>query len=267
MGYGVARSGCRQAVPPSASIECRGGCARGLHRPLRALGGFEDYLWEHGGYDVEGPRATAEREARSVRYEKQQAVIRAALSQAGPWPASTTERTQNVEVLDVDRYGGFAVVIAAIEDDALGVVGPMLNASVFRSDDDNGGWRSVGGGGSGSGSDPLVRRPQWRDATKALTKSGTGWSALDDQRGRKGVCHAEVLCSPSVNTVIVDRVDDRRVADVSRGSGWVGLVWPEGQEPTVTALDATGQKLRVIPAREFHYDRHHRHLFGRLLRG
>jgi hypothetical protein len=114
--------------------------------PLRAFGRFEGWLWDHGGYDVEGPEATAERERRAALYQAQEAVIRGSLDNPGPWPAFTTVRTQNVEVIDVDRYGGFAVVIAAVEDDVLGD-GLMLHATVFRKEKD--GWRSRGGGGKG----------------------------------------------------------------------------------------------------------------------
>ena len=220
--------------------------------PLRPIGRFEAWLWEHGGYDVEGPRATAERERRSAAYEALDAVIRPALDEAGRWPAATTVRRQNVEILDVDQYNGFAVVVSAVEED-VGGHGPMLRTSVFHRAES--GWRSQGAGGSGWGSDPLLNRQRWRTPAPTLSVSGTGWRALEAKRRATGVCHATVLCSPAVTTVIVNRPGDSRTADVSKGSGWIGMVWPEGSEPTVTALDADGIEVGAVAASQLQYKR------------
>jgi hypothetical protein len=225
------------------------------HTPLRAIGRFDEWLWDHGGYDVEGPEAIAQRERRDALYQAQHAVIRGSLDGPGPWPARTTVRTQNVEVVDVDRYGGFAVVIAAIEDHVLAGV-PMLEASVFHEEES--GWRSHGGGGGGSGVDPLLVRQRWKDPTRVLRMSGPGWGRLDEKRGPKGVCHATLLCSATVSSVVIDRPGDRRTVDVSEGSGWIGIVWPQGSEPGVKAFDAETRELARLEPSAFEPDRENR---------
>gem|GEM_PF-5135322 len=243
-------------VPPGGArerLDRMPGWVRAWSRfPLRPIGRFEAWLWEHGGYDVEGARATEEREGRSAAYEALEAVIRPALDHAGPWPAATTVRRQNVEILDVDQYKGFAVVLSAVAED-VGGHGPMLRTSLFRRIDT--GWRSQGGGGSGWGSDPLLNRQRWRPSAPNLSVSGTGRRAIGVKRRSTGVCHATVLCSPAVSTVIVDRPGDRRTADVSKGSGWIGMVWPEGFEPTVAALDEDGIEVGAVAASQLQYKR------------
>lgn len=88
---------------------------------IRALGRFEEWLWDHGGY-VEEPEATAERERRNALYQAQHAVIRAALDRPGPWLAPTTVRTQNVQVVDVDRYRSRPLAVAT----AMALIGRFL---------------------------------------------------------------------------------------------------------------------------------------------
>lgn len=216
--------------------------------PLRALGRFEDWLWVHGGYDVEGPKATAERERLVARDEALDRMLQAALDASGPWPAGTTVRTQDVEVIDVDRYDDLAVVTAAIADDSTGE-GPLLVERMFRWEE--GGWRSLGGWGSGSGSDPLLVRQEWRDPEHSLQLHSLGWSRRGGKRGRRVICHATVLCSPAVISVTVERPTRHRRADVTKGPGWIGIIWPQGFEPRVTALDAASHQIGVLGPEEF----------------
>lgn len=216
--------------------------------PLRALGRFEDRLWDHGGYDVEGPEATAERERMNARDEAFDSMLEAALYADGPWPAARTVRTQDVEVIDVDRYDDLAVVTAAIADDSTGD-GPLLVESVFRWE--KGRWRSLGGWGSGSGSDPLLERQKWGDPEHSLQIIGLGSNSPGGKERRRVVCHATVLCAPAVNSVTVERPTSHRRADVSEGPGWIGIIWPQGSEPRVTALDAASEQIGVLRPEEF----------------
>jgi hypothetical protein len=180
---------------------------------------------------------------RERAYEAEHAVMRQALDLAGPWPASTTSRTKNVEVLDVDRYEGFGVVLAAIERSVV-TNGPSLLASVFRWEN---AWQSVcGGGGGGSSEDPLMQRRWWTDMTNVILRCGGGRCHPGPGQRGQTVCFAEVFCSEVVASVVVDRPSDRRFLDVSKGPGWVAIVWPEGSEPRVTAFDTAGEQLDYL---------------------
>ena len=196
-------------IPPGGAVERLDRMAwwvRAWSRPLlRAVGLFEEWLWEHGGYDVEGPDATLERERLSARYKVQDALMKAALDHPGPWPVQSTVRTQNVEVLDVDRYKDLAVVTAAIAEDPNGD-GPVLNANIFRWEE--GGSRALGGGGSRSGPDPLLARQEWRENNQAIRVSSKGWHGPRERGGSTSTCDATLLCSPAVSSLTVERPSD-----------------------------------------------------------
>lgn len=189
---------------------------------------------------------THDDDRRERAHQAEQAVIRHALDLAGPWPALTTSRAQNVEVLDVDRYEGFGVVLSAIERSSLGH-GPTLHTDLFRRDN---GWQPMGGSGSGGGrrsDDPLVQRQQWKDPANVILRRGGGRCRPWRQgHGGPAVCHAKVLCSPAVASVVVDRPSDRRFLDVTKGPGWIAIVWPEGSEPRVTAFGGAGEELDYL---------------------
>lgn len=185
---------------------------------------------------------TDEDDRRDRGYEAEQAVIRQALDLAGPWPASTTSRAHNVEVLDVDRYQGFGIVLSAIERSALRN-GPALRADVFRRDTD---WKPLCGGGGGGSNDPFVQRRRWTDTTTVILRSGGGRCRPGPHGHGRTVCYAKVLCSPTVASVVVDRPSDRRFLDVTEGPGWIAIVWPEGSEPRVTAFGEAGEELDYL---------------------
>lgn len=54
--------------------------------PVAGVRPFEEWLWDHGGYDVEGPEATAERERRAALDHAQEKVIRGSLDSRGHGP-------------------------------------------------------------------------------------------------------------------------------------------------------------------------------------
>jgi hypothetical protein len=214
------------------------------------------WLWQHGGYDVEGPDATLERERLTAQYEAQDTVIKAALDRPGPWPMSSTVRTQNVEIVDVDRYDDLAVVTAAVAE-APGGHGPTLRASVFRWED--GTWKWLGGGGVGSRSDPLFARQESGDNDRGLRVASKGWHGPRQRGGFKPACDAMLWCSPAVSSVRVDRPSHRRVADVGTGPGWIGIVWPEGSEPSVSAFDAAAKQVAVLAPDDLRYNSRSQH--------
>jgi hypothetical protein len=179
------------------------------------------------------------------------AALQAAIDDDGPWPARTTVRTQDVEVVDVDRYDDLALVTAAIADGGSDD-GPLLVENVFRREE--GIWRGLGGWGSGSGSDPLLARREWREPEQSLRLSGLGRHSPGGKRRSRGVCHATLSCSLAVSSVIVERPGKRREADVSEGAGWIGVVWPDGSEPTVSAFDTAGHQIGVLGRDEFRHD-------------
>lgn len=173
-------------------------------------------------------------------HEAEQAALRAALDLPGPWPSTTTARTRSVEVLDVDRYDGLGVVLAAVERLDLGL---FLLASVFRREE---AWRPMFGGGSTSGEmDPILERQRIGPATFILRRGGGRHRARPHEHG-PDVCYAEVICSGAVASVVVDRPSHRRVAAVTVGPGWISIVWPEGPEPRVTALGPAGEELDYL---------------------
>ena len=186
---------------------------------------------------------------RERAHEAEQAVVRHALELAGPWPASTTLRGQNVEVLDVDRYEGYGVVLSAIERSVVHRGDPALMAHVFRRDE---GWQSLCAGGGGSPDhDPLLERRQWTDPTQVIVRRGSGRCRPGPGQRGQTVCYAEVICSSAVASAVVDRPADRRLVDVSQGPGWIVIVWPEGSEPRVTAFGAAGEDLDYLDPRLF----------------
>lgn len=202
-----------------------------------------EWLWEHGGYDVETPEERERRVRRSARDTLEMTAIRAALDDAGRWPAAKSTRTANVEVVDVDRYQDFAVVVAAIAAPARGP-GPALCRTVFRREGES--WRVLGAGAGGSGVDPLLERAA---CTDPLAIRSRGWVRLPHDR-RKRLCHATVLCSSAVVRVLVRRPGSERDA-VMTGAGWLGVVWPQGSEPSLAAVDAAGKQIAALPAGAF----------------
>jgi hypothetical protein len=46
--------------------------------------------------------------------------------------------------------------------------------------------------------------------------------------------------------VEIDKSGQRRVADVSNGPGWLIVLWLKGDDPTLTAFDATGRQLELL---------------------
>ena len=123
---------------------------------------------ERGGSSGWRAGVTDDDDRRERAHEAEQAVIRQAPDLAGPWPALTTSRAQNVEVLDVDRYEKFGVALSTIERSSLSH-GPALRADVFRRDN---GWQPVCGASSGGvergplGAAPAVDGHDQRDPEK-----------------------------------------------------------------------------------------------------
>jgi hypothetical protein len=205
------------------------------HAPFRAMGSFESWLWDHGGYDVEGAEATAGRERRDAVWSAQHQAMLEALDAGEIWPSPRLE-TETFDVVDVDKCSAFAVVVTAQLDDTDG--GPLLGATVFERED--GRWMDRGGSAFGSGADPLDGRP-----SEPLIVGGHGWLSAE-VRGGPGICHATIRCGVGAARVVIERPVDRRIANVARGSGWLGAVWREGEEPTIRAFDAAGHEAGVL---------------------
>ena len=235
--------------PANDSTGCPVGSASGRKGPFRGFGDPDGYLWDHGGYDVESPEAVAQRELRNERHAVTDAATSsatlAALDGTGPWPTRSTTRTGPVTVVDVDSFGDFAVVLAATDGEHWRRVGPMLGNWVFHRD--AGGWTRLGGGGGGSGTDPLLERHSPHPANRPLQLSGSGGVNVEPEKRRGAwVRHAEILCAPNVARVEIDRSNQRRLADTSSGPGWIVALWLKGAEPTLTAYDAQGRQLDVL---------------------
>ena len=204
------------------------------------------WLWEHGGYDVETAAAATERERATDQFHQRERFMRHALDADTSWPSVSTSLGGPLEAIDVDRYDRFAMVVAAAEEEQPGVAS-MLRESLFECRDHH--WDSVGGGGGGSGSDVLSDRPR---GGPPLTISGKGWLVLNPERRRGGGLNsANVRCSSRVVTVVVERPGQTRRASVSGGSGWIGIVWPDGAAPTARAFDAAGTEVAALTPSNF----------------
>jgi hypothetical protein len=217
--------------------------------PFRSIGDVDGWLWDHGGYDVEGPEAVAKRERRDARFAVAESALHsamlAALDGTGPWPRLSSARSGSVTVVDVDFLGEYAVVLAATDGEGSTIGEPMLENRVFHRAGDA--WIELGGGAGGSGEDPLLAREAPYQSGSPLWMSGSGGTYLEPEQRRGSVLqHAEVLCAPDVARVEIDKSDERRVADVSSGPGWLIVLWLKGDEPTLTAFDADGRQLDAL---------------------
>jgi len=160
----------------------------------------------------------------------------AALNEDRTWPTTKNEPTKRFEPLDVDRYNDRAVVLGLFRGLTSG-----FHSDIFVRREGRWDYRAGGGGGSDAFRVRWQVGPHPSAPLQARTK---GWIL-------GGLCHAAILCMPEVHTVTIERPQGLRRADVSRGPGWIGIVWPEGDEPTVRAFGSNGLEVHAPCRREF----------------
>lgn len=183
------------------------------------------WLWQHGGYDVEVLRHPMWRPLSGVDGR------RAALGDPGPWPRPAVPRGDVPVAVDVDRYRDLALVVTLVPEPTRAAVG--IAVDVFTGAP---AWRYQGGSLSS------LRRDRAAAAVgDGLVLRSRGWSSAGDSRTE--INHALVECGSSVRTVIVERGGEERGFAVPAAGCLFGLVWPEGVTPLVRALDASGGSL------------------------
>jgi hypothetical protein len=153
----------------------------------------------------------------------------------GPWPSPSSVSTGIFVPFDVDKYDGLAVVVGH---------GPnrkgreVLGTDEFQQDE-SGKWQHSGASGSGG---PLGQRWDLEEARDALHLRMEGSSGPSPFEARREISFAVFLCGPAVTTVAVDRRLGIRTADVSRGPGWLTVLWTPDDPATVTATAADGRQ-------------------------
>ena len=152
--------------------------------------------------------------------------ISAVIEAAGPWPSPTPHWNGTFVPLDVDKYDGLAVAVG---------YGPARSGKDGIGFDDfqvmDGSWQRLGGG---SGSHTLDLRDQLQETTALhLQMSGSSGESLFDARRR--VSHAIFVCGRDVAAIEVHRRFGVRSADVSKGHGWLGVLWTPDDRATVRA--------------------------------
>jgi hypothetical protein len=194
-----------------------------------------EWLWFHGGYDVETRVAAAEREQHVAEQLELQRIARMAIDLPEPWPIAVNE-TDNTQVLDVDRYDNAAAVLARTNDNEHG---SLLHSLVFFADGID--WRYAGGAGGG-GQAPVEH----------LAVGTLGSLSVHAEHGRSDrICHGAVRVSAEATTVVVDRVGGPRTFRVAGAAVWFAVLWRPGSQPTVRALDGDGTELAVLTATNF----------------
>lgn len=178
---------------------------------------------------VSDPPVPRDSDAEDEADEQRDRIRLAALDQPGPWPA-TVDGGPSITVLDVDRLGEWAAVLASETDQDDDT---WLMTSLYRQVDDE--WRFSHGAGSGH---PDGARSARREPAVTVFASGPG----------RGLGHATLVCGERVASLQVQRPDHPRAVDVSAGPGCVVIVWLAGSEPAVVAFDADGAEIgRLSP--------------------
>jgi len=157
----------------------------------------------------------------------------AVIDSPGPWPARWVSSDAAFVPLDVDTYDRFAMVLCFGDDDL--VTHKVVGFGVFE-DTGAGRWRRVfGGAGGRDGMDLLDRqRLEGDDRQRLHLRQHDSWES--QARSQQVV----FLCGPDVATVEIRRQRGTRVAEVSEGPGWLGVLWTPDTPPEVVAFAADG---------------------------
>ena len=170
---------------------------------------------------------------------------KAAIRKAGSWPSQSITISRYPHVIDVDQYGGDAVVMSICSTDKRrqqrdGVTFlPTGHRDIFRRE--RFGWTYQGGGGGG-GADSLTAR-QSLSAGGNLKITGHG--------GSDRLHYLTLVCPPDVAAVEVRRSEGTRRADVEHGPGYLVVLLPKDQHTEVVTFDSAGHQIhRFIPQLE-----------------
>jgi hypothetical protein len=162
-------------------------------------------------------------------------VVSAVIDREGPWPSQSPVSNGPFVPFDVDKYDGLAVVV--------GYGRNRKGREVLGSDEfqqnEAGTWEHLTGGGSGWS---LGQRWDLQDARDALHLQIGGSSGRSPFDARREFSFAIFLCGPAVTTVEVTRRQGIRIADVSAGPGWLGVLWTPDDPAGVTAYTAAGRE-------------------------
>jgi hypothetical protein len=95
------------------------------------------------------------------------------------------------------------------------------------------------GSGSGWSSKQRWDIPSGRKALHVRTQGSSGESPFD---ARRAFSFAVFLCGPAVTSVEVERRHGIRIADVSAGPGWLGVLWTSNDRAAVKAYTADSRQ-------------------------
>jgi hypothetical protein len=153
----------------------------------------------------------------------------------GPWPSPSPVSTGIFMPFDVDTYDGLAVVVGQGRNRKGREV---LGLDEFHRDA-SGRWQHSGGGAIG-----WSFRQRWdlEDAREALHLRMEGSSGPSPFDARRRLSYAVFFCGPAVTTVDIARRQRVRTADVSRGPGWLSVLWTPDDSATVIAKTADGRQ-------------------------
>jgi hypothetical protein len=173
---------------------------------------------------------------------------KAAVVIAHRWPTPNIAMTGSFGPLDVDRYGDIALVLSAFR-------GPsgyeQMYTETFAFDQATRDWRYRRGSGVGGLYTDRWSPPRVRPHPHPLEVSPV---LVSDPLHRGLFGHVTILCGLDVAMVEVARPGGTRRADVSHGPGWLGVVWPGGDEPMVKAFAADGSQVDALSSDEFVFD-------------
>jgi hypothetical protein len=157
--------------------------------------------------------------------------MRAVIEGAGPWPAASLQSNSTFIPLDVDKYDGLAVVVGYGQNRS------GREGIGFDDFQEMGGeWQRLGGG---SGSHAVDLRHELPETSVLHRRMGgsSGESLFD---ARRRFSHMIFVCGLDVASVKVHRRHEVRTADVSRGPGWLAVLWTPDDPATVRACTSDG---------------------------
>jgi hypothetical protein len=162
-------------------------------------------------------------------------VVNAVIDGEGPWPSPSPASTGLSLPFDVDTYDGLALVV--------GYGRTRKGREVLGSDEfqqnEVGTWEHLTGAAVAWSPTRRWDLASGREALHLRMAGSSGESPFDDRRQRS---FAVFLSGPAVAKVEIERRHGVRIADVSAGPGWFGVLWTPDDSVVVAAYTATGRR-------------------------
>lgn len=162
-------------------------------------------------------------------------VVHAVVDGEGPWPTPTPAPEGLFVPFDVDRYDGLAVVVGHGRNRK---GREILGSDQFQRNG-AGRWEHLTEASTAWSPTPRWEVPWDRESVQLQMRGSSGASPFDD---RRSFSFAVFHCGPAVMTVEIYRRHGIRVADVSAGPGWLGVLWTPDDPAVVSAYTAVGRQ-------------------------